>query len=569
VKGKPVKHLATFIILSFTVALHPSFSSRRASPVFRDQFLLRLAQHTDSAHKSVLEGASRPCIPLKAEKPEKAILLPHRATCFTVKVNSGEASQLQLDQPEDLKIQLLGSPIERSVDSFDIGIETLTIAVPGTYRVEVRSVKPLQRPLALSIVQWKFDLEKSSAWEQAETWATISKKSREIEDVDKSLTLWLGLGDTSSIARAYLKRGGTINKKEPANARVAFEKALELCRANFDTRCSAEAENNSGQMSSRLGDFNDAQRRLEEAAQDWRNLTDKENEGATLSNLGLMQLQAGNFGQAIAYLNEAKGLLQKRNPVRYAQTLNNLGLCYQSLSEYGRARDYFAGALAGFIRGRSLSNLVLARMNLGRNYMLEDNLEHAQQILELAAAEAEKLPELQPRADTLRNLAQNLYQQERFDEAQSRLDLALDADRVTGNRRGQSSALHYLGLIAEKRGDITTARSLLAEAAELRRRVGLRNDAADSLFELASLEYHATHLDAARDYAEQALTLLESVRSQTPSPTLRAFYYSRKQKLFELLVEIAMTADNPDAARDGFLASDGWDSSRIGNSHGQ
>jgi hypothetical protein len=51
-------------------------------------------------------------------------------------------------------------------------------------------------------------------------------------------------------------------QSDPAGARVAYEKALELCGANFDTRCSAEAENNSGTMSSRLGHFNNAQQRL-------------------------------------------------------------------------------------------------------------------------------------------------------------------------------------------------------------------------------------------------------------------------------------------------------------------
>jgi hypothetical protein len=54
---------------------------------------------------------------------------------------------------------------------------------------------------------------------------------------------------------------------------------------------------------------------------------------------------------------------------------------------------------------------------------------------------------------------------------------------VTGNRRGQSSALHYLGLIAEKSGDTATARSLLTQATALRREVGLRDDATESLFD--------------------------------------------------------------------------------------
>jgi CHAT domain-containing protein/Tfp pilus assembly protein PilF len=345
-------------------------------------------------------------------------------------------------------------------------------------------------------------------------------------------------------------------QSDPAGARVAYEKALELCGANFDTRCSAEAENNSGQMSSRLADFNNAQQRLEEAAKDWRKLADRENEGVTLSNLGLMLWQAGDFEQAIAFLNQAGELLRSRSTKGYGKALNNLSLCYQSLAEYERARGYFKSAASALERSKSLPDLVRTRINLGRNYMLDGDLQRAQRILESAAAEADKLSNLQTRADALRNLAQNLWRMGQLEPARARLELALEADRFDGDRRGQSSALHYLGLIAEKSGDTAMARSLLTQAIDLRREVGLRDDATESLFELASLEYHAEHLDAARDFTEQALTLIESVRSHAPNPTLRASYYSRKRRFFDLLVEIAMTPSNLNATADGLLAAE-------------
>lgn len=551
-----MKYLLAFIAFSFALTLHLDSFTKRASPFSRQHFLQNAAQQA-AARKPAPPETAHPCFPLQPEKSEKRTLLSRRTICFSVEVKPGEPEQLLLDQPEDMEMRLIGGPAERFVDSFDIGVETLTIVEPGAYRVEVRKVESSTSALTLSIVRWKLDTQKASAWEQAEMWATMSKRTRKIEDVDQSLALWTGLGDTSSMARTYLKRGSVLSKKgDPAEARIAFEKALELCRENFDTRCSAEAENNSGQMSSRMGDFNNARQRLEEAAQDWRKLAEKEYEGATLSNLGLMLSQVGDFGQAITYLDAAKGLLQNRNPVRYAQVLSNLGLCYQLLAEYERARGYFEMAVASFSRAGELKEQVRVRTNLGRNSMLQGNLHRAQQILELALAEANKLSDLQIRADTLRNLAQNLYRQGKFDEARPQLKRALKVDRTTGNRRGQSSALHYLGLIAEKSGDIAAARSLLAEAAQLRREVGLRDDATESLFELATLEYHAGHLDAAHDFAEQALTLLESVRSQAPNPALRASYYSRKRQFFDLLVEIAMAPGNLNATADGLLATE-------------
>lgn len=552
-----MKCLLAFIAFSFAVTLHLDSSTRRASPVLRDQFLQHGGQQSAvSGRKPAPAKTPHACVALQPEKPEKRVLSSQHSVCFSVEVKFSEPAQLLLDQPEDLEMRLIGGPTNRLVDSFDMGVETLTIPEPGVYQIDVRKVSSFTRAFTLSIVRWKLETQKASAWEQAEIWATNSKRTRKIEDIDQSLALWVELGDESSIARTYLKRGSALNNNDPVNARVAYEKALELCRANFDTRCLAEAENNSGQMSSRLGDFNDARQRLEQAARDWQRLADRLDEGVTLSNLGLMLWQSGDFEQAISSLDQAEYLLRGKDRPGYTKVLNNLALCYQSLAEYTRARGYFEMAVRGFIRAGKFPDQVRARMNLGRNYMLEGNLPRAQRLLEVAVTEANKLPDLQIRADTLRNLAQNLYWEGKLDDAQSRLDLALEVDRVTGNRRGQSSALHYLGLIAEKSGDSARARSLLAEAAQLRREVGLRDDATESLFELASLEYHAGHLDAARNFAEQALALLESVRSQTPSPTLRASYYSRKRRFFDLLVEIAMRSSNPNATADGLLASE-------------
>jgi CHAT domain-containing protein len=134
------------------------------------------------------------------------------------------------------------------------------------------------------------------------------------------------------------------------------------------------------------------------------------------------------------------------------------------------------------------------------------------------------------------------------------LKLALEVDRMDGDRRGESSALHYLGIIAQQDGDIPAARAFFTQAAQLRNEAGLRDDEAESLFKLADLEYEAGNMNEARTYAERALDILESVRSQVPNVEQRALYYSRKRQFFELLVELAMLPENSSAAADGLLA---------------
>ncbi|MBZ5494491.1 MAG: CHAT domain-containing protein [Acidobacteriia bacterium] len=540
---------ATALCFAGTLLLEGAASSARASEALLEQGI----RPTAVRNQAPQQRRNR-CSPLPAETPQKRVLLPQQLYCFTVTVAAGEPTQLLLDQPIDLEMRVTGNAAGTRVDSFEIGIETLTFTEPGDYRVEVRAVHAMTGPLPFSIVRWTLDAQKAESWKEAETWATHSKKSKEMKDLEKSLALWTAIGDTSSIARTYLKQGSALQKTDPANALSFFEKALALCRANFDTRCSAEAANNSGTMSRRLADLSGAQRRLKEAAIDWQKLGDKENEGVTLSNLGLTLWQAGDFEQAIGLLNRSESLLRIRDAAGDAKTLNNLGLCYQSLAAYARARGYFESAIKGFIRTQKPTELARARLNLGRNYMLEGNFIRAQQILEIAEKEANTVPDRATRADILRNQAQNFLQQNKPEQARLRLELALEVDRLDGDRRGESSALHYLGIIAQQKGDIATARAFFIQAAHLRHETGLRDDEAESLFKLADLDYQAGNMNDARASAEHALDILESVRSQVPNANLRALYYSRKRQFFELLVELAMVPGNANAAADGLFA---------------
>ena len=138
-------------------------------------------------------------------------------------------------------------------------------------------------------------------------------------------------------------------------------------------------------------------------------------------------------------------VVRKLDVLVHAQILNNLGLCYLSLTEYERARAYFIRALA---EQRKLPDIVRIRINLGRTYMLEGRLALAQTTLYRTLVEARIQGSRELIADTLNNLGQNFWRRHLPDQAQLALNEALAIDESIGDKRGQSSALHYLGLSA-------------------------------------------------------------------------------------------------------------------------
>jgi CHAT domain-containing protein/Tfp pilus assembly protein PilF len=499
------------------------------------------------------------CIPIHQGETVRATLSKVSAqVCFAVTLQPNQATQVITEQPEDLEFHLTMGGVATIIDGFQFGSETLTLRSPGNYRVELRRVAPPSASvLHFSVSRREITMEQATAWEKAETAATAARHSRELANIELALRLWKELGEMASVARTYLRQGDVnLASSRFLPSRESYETALTICATIPDTRCTAEAANNSGWASVQLGQFGPALEQLQRAAQDWKKIADQPNEGRTLSNLGLLFRRTGDFQNAISLYDRARRLLRSKDPLGDARVLNNLGLCYTSLTEYDRARLYLESALAIYARNESHIDSARTRLNLGRTLSLTGQFRQARIVLEQALQEASVAGDRNGRADVLNNLGQLAWRRGAMDEASARLGEALALEQEIGDLRGEASALHYLALIQRTQGDLDKARVNLLQAAKIRSDLGLREDAADSMFVLADMQSDAGELAAARDLAERALTLLESVRGQVPGPALRAAFYSNKRRFFDLLVELAMRSGGASAPADALLASE-------------
>jgi CHAT domain-containing protein/Tfp pilus assembly protein PilF len=477
-----------------------------------------------------------------------------------VSVAHGEALQVVADYPEDVALYVSGGGREFLVDGFEFGRETVTVSTAGQYRIEIRPAgeTPTNARLTLHMSLHPLPLQVSAAWQEAELAATTAKGSRKKEDYTVSLKLWHAMGQLSAEARTLMMLGDAIDGLgDFRGARENYEQALEICRANADLRCAAEAANNSGNDAQKLGEFSESFSRFQEAAKDWQELSLPERAGQTFSNLGIWFSRAGDFGQALIAYDRARTLLKNREPLWYARVLSNLGLCYIDMAQPTKAQIYFQQAIHAEtgIKGAE-DDLIRSRMNLGRSLMLEGRYLEALPLLKMTVAEAASHENIETRVYTLNNLGQLLWRLHHFDRAESRMKSALELYRGLGDKRGEAVALHYLGLIARERGNLDEARSMLDQARQVSLDYGLRDYAVDSLYELAKLELAAGNTTRAKSLVEDAIPLLEAVRSRVPGAELRASFYARRRNLLEVLVTIAMRPDNKDATVDGFIAAE-------------
>jgi CHAT domain-containing protein/Tfp pilus assembly protein PilF len=500
------------------------------------------------------------CPELVAGKHISVASSPTRPPCVVVSVAHGQALQVVADYPEDVVLYVSGGGREFLVDGFEFGRETVTLTAAGRYYIEIRPAGQTPKNARLNVLMSlnPVPLHAAAAWQEAELAATQSKRSKAVADYTASLKVWKAIGDSSAVARTWLMLGDVSEGLgDFGRAREHYERALEICHANADLRCAAEAANNSGNDARELGQFSDSFLRLQEAAKDWQELSLPEQAGQTLSNIGIWFLRGADFKQAISAYDRARTLLKNRQPLAYARVLSNLGRCYQELGQQDKAEMYFRHAIQieTGITGAE-NDLIRSRMNLGRSLMLEGRLLEALPVLETTVTAAASRSNRETRAYTLNNLGQLLWRLHHINASESRLNSALELYRAFGDKRGEAGALHYLGLISSERGDSNKARSLLEQALQLRRDYGMRDEAADSLYELAKLELDAGNAIRAKSLAQDAIPLLETVRSQVPGAALRASFYGRRRNLLELLVTIAMRPDNKDAAADGFIAAE-------------
>jgi CHAT domain-containing protein/Tfp pilus assembly protein PilF len=497
------------------------------------------------------------CLPLPIGHTLQAMLGRGLHGCVEFRVQPNQPVRLAVDQPVDLELRLTEGGSPAIVDGFEFGFETKTLLAPGTYRVELRTVlDPPATPVPVHVSLHPVPVQPAVEWAEAESRATRAKRSGNAEELAASLANWEKLKEPAAIGRTRLLLGDVHSSRALyVEARADYEAGLAVCRTIQDVRCAGEAANNSGLASEQLGDFEPALARLTEAATFFRPLTDREPEALAIDNLGVLFWRTADYQKAIVYFVQASNLFRDRISITGARTIHNLGLCYQSLAEYDQARVYFGRARQQFLQLQDRLNALCARVNLGRNYLLEGRTEEARKLLDDALAEAAP-GDRSLRADIQGLRGQTMLAAGRAEEAQALLDQALESHRALGDRRMEAVDLHHLGLCAAQRGEIASARQYLNQALAIRRACGLRDTMTDTLAAMAALERSAGNAATARELAEQALTVLESVRVQVPGAALRAAFYARKRRLFDLLVDLAAGPGSPDAAAGSFLAAE-------------
>lgn len=405
------------------------------------------------------------------------------------------------------------------------------------------------------------------------------KNKQALEYLQQALPIWRSLNQKGAEA-STLNYLGIVSRTlgEKQTALEYYEKALALARELNQRGLQARLLNNMATVYADLGEKRKALELLKEVLPSRSAATDRASTlismGAIYSDLGENQLALEHFNLALLLSRENKladyeeialqsigvaydQLGEKQKSLdHYLQALSlarqikakqdegtiqiNLAALYSSLGEKQKALDYYLQALKINRETNNRSNEADTLHQLGFLYFELEEYRKALDYLNQALPIWSELKD--PRGEAITLTATGMVYRS-LGERQKSLtftDRALPLHRSVGNRVGEAEALINKGLILSAAGEKQTAIEQFNQAAELGQAVADPSLEAKARYEIARVNLDSGEFDRSRTQIEEALRIVESLRTKVASQELRASYFATVQKFYDFYIELLM-----------------------------
>ncbi len=373
-------------------------------------------------------------------------------------------------------------------------------------------------------------------------YSDIGEKQKALDSYNQSLLLYRAAGDKSAEADT-LNQIGLIYSYLGENQKAldSYNQALPLRRAVDDKRGEATLLSNIGRVYDDIGENQTALDYYNQSLPLRRAVGDKSGEAVTLNNIGAAYDDIGEKQKALDSYNQAlplsRGVDDKSGE---AVTLSNIGKVYSDLGEKQKALDYYNQSLplrraVSDKRGEAttLNNMGKVYSDLGEK---QKALDYYNQSLPLYRGAGDKRSE----AVTLNNIG-IVYDD--LGEKQKALDYyaqSLSLSRAVGDKGGEATTLNNIGGVYFDIGEKQKALDYYTQALPLYRGVGDKRGEAISLYNLADFDRSQGNLTAALSKIEDAIKIIEELRTKIASSELRASYFATVQGYYEFYIDLLM-----------------------------
>ncbi len=371
---------------------------------------------------------------------------------------------------------------------------------------------------------------------------TAVSKHQAIEKFSEAARLWHAVGDKrrEAIALSFIgKIYDLLGQKE--YALDYYTQTLVLMRSVADRSSEAATLNNIGLIYDSLGEKQKALEYYNSALPILEELGDRRVQAITLVNVGLVHDSIGEKQKALKFYQQALPLLRvEHDRADEAVTLNNLGYLYESIGEQEKALAYFDRALPILqeIGDRRVEAITLN--NIGYVYNALDDKQKALDYYNRALPVLRVVGDRRMEAVTLNNIG--LVQKAIGDnkKALGFFNQALELRRAVSDRSGEAITLSDIGSVYALLAEAQKALDLYKQALQLSRAVEDGSTEASVLRRMAKVRSDRGELAEARANLEDALVIVEHLRTRIAGQELRGSYFASVHQFFESYIDVLM-----------------------------
>jgi tetratricopeptide (TPR) repeat protein len=271
----------------------------------------------------------------------------------------------------------------------------------------------------------------------------------------------LALRLVGALRRAWAARGSLTEM------RSVLEAALQAS-GEVAPSVRAKALYGLGRVALVQGDYDAATLRLEESADLFRKLDDRDGLAYSLADQGWIAAERGDHGQARWLAEESLAVARSAgNRTTTAAALHVLACTALDERDYGRARFLFEESLALRRELGDIRNTANSLCFLGAVELLEGDYQRANAVLDESLELARKLKNLLVEGAALANLALVAVLTGDEERATSLAVQSLRLSREVGDKRTTVECLHALAGVAAARGESLRAAALAGVAEAL------------------------------------------------------------------------------------------------------
>jgi CHAT domain-containing protein/Tfp pilus assembly protein PilF len=363
-----------------------------------------------------------------------------------------------------------------------------------------------------------------------------------VKNCSEALRIALAMNDRSLEAQALVNLGFCSYASGDLSTATAYQqRALEILKITDDQPTHSKALVAMGYDYLNLGEPTKAKQCLREALQIAHDAVDLRAESLALIALANLESKLGEKQNAMDLYNQARELVRRIGDRSLeASVLGGLGYVSFGLSEKEKALEYDKQAITLFESTNDKWGVAEATLDVGRIYHLlgeeQQALDHSRRALGMFRTLS--MPRLA--AQALRDMGLVYESQHDTARAISSYTSALQQTRAGQDQRHQAYTLNDIGRVYDDLGQGQKALKYYYQALSLNRVAADPAGESLSLYQIARAERRLGHFDESRVKANDALTIIESLRVKVASQDSRAAYFASTRQYYELFVDVLM-----------------------------